>query len=176
MRADTLTRIWPTPRAARTRPWFAAAIVTTLALSIGANAAMFGIVDRLLFRPPPLLKDNPKTVHRVCVSETYRGKERAGEVSQYARYPEHQALDDVFLARSRYTARKMAVGQGDDARELRTFRRRRVRRSSRSSTRRRRSVAFTTAEDRPPVGTPVVVVGEAGFVADAVRWATRRPW
>ena len=43
----------------------------TLALGIGANAAMFGVVDRLLFRPPSYLKD-PDRVHRVYL--TRRGK------------------------------------------------------------------------------------------------------
>ena len=39
-------------RGMRLRPGFAAAVIVTLGLGIGANATMFGIVDRLLFRPP----------------------------------------------------------------------------------------------------------------------------
>lgn len=39
------------------KPGFALAVVTTLALGIGANAAKFGIVDRMLFRAPNLMKD-----------------------------------------------------------------------------------------------------------------------
>ena len=42
--------------AARTlgrQPGFASVVIVTLALGIGANATMFGVVDRLLLRPPP---------------------------------------------------------------------------------------------------------------------------
>src|SRR5690242_2452711 len=37
-------------RGLRAKPGFTAAVVLTLGLGIGANAAMFGLVDRLMFR------------------------------------------------------------------------------------------------------------------------------
>src|ERR1044071_2814008 len=43
-------------RGFRRQPGFAALVVATLGLGIGANATMFGIVDRILFRPPAYLK------------------------------------------------------------------------------------------------------------------------
>ena len=36
----------------RRAPGLAAAVIATFALGIGANATMFGIIDRLLLRPP----------------------------------------------------------------------------------------------------------------------------
>ena len=51
-------------RGLRAKPGFTAAVVITLALGIGANAAIFSIVDRLLFRPPPMLARSDLT-HRV---------------------------------------------------------------------------------------------------------------
>jgi hypothetical protein len=104
-------------RGLRSRPGFAAAVVVTLALGIGANAAMFGIVDRLLFRPPPMLRD-PDTAHRVYLYRTFRGTERAGGVSQYARYRDMATMTNSFSQEAGHTSRQLAVGVGDAAREM----------------------------------------------------------
>src|SRR5262249_62134572 len=40
-------------RALRREPGFAATVILTFALAIAANAAMFGLVDRLMLSPPP---------------------------------------------------------------------------------------------------------------------------
>lgn len=44
-------------RGFRRRPFFTAMIVATLALGVGANATMFGIIDRLLLTAPPHIAD-----------------------------------------------------------------------------------------------------------------------
>jgi predicted permease len=51
-----------TMRSLRTRPAFTATVAATLALGIGANAAMFGILDRLLFRAPPHVVEPERVV------------------------------------------------------------------------------------------------------------------
>ena len=49
-------------RSARRKPGFAAALVITLGLGIGANAAIFTVVDALLVRPLPYLNSD-RLVH-----------------------------------------------------------------------------------------------------------------
>jgi putative ABC transport system permease protein len=149
-----------TLRGLRAKPGFTAAVIVTLALGIGANAAMFGIVDRMLFRPPPMLRD-PATAHRVYIYNTARGQERANGNMGYARYRDlAAAATSSFTSMAAYTRRELAIGVGDAAREM--------------------SVAavsasffgffdappvigryFTAAEDSVPAGQPVVVLSEA---------------
>ncbi len=105
-------------RGLRAKPAFTTAIVLTLALGIGANAAMFALVDRLLFRPPPLLV-NPDAVHRVYGFQTYRGKERIGLGGQYARYVDLSKFTTSFDRTAGFTERDLEVGIGDAAREMR---------------------------------------------------------
>jgi len=49
-------------RGIRRRPAFTAMVVTTFAIGIGANATMFGILDRLLFQAPARIADPDRVV------------------------------------------------------------------------------------------------------------------
>ncbi len=106
-----------TLRGLRAKPGFTAAVVITLALGIGANAAMFGIVDRMLFRPPPMLRD-PETAHRLYFYQTSRGKENVNGGYQYARYRDLSAMTTSFSSMAGYTQRDLAIGAGDQSREM----------------------------------------------------------
>ena len=104
-------------RGLRAKPGFTAAVVTTLALGIGANAAIFGVVDRMLFRPPPMLWD-PATAHQVYVYTTYRGQELVSNPDEYARYVDLTRDTRSFSMTAGYAQRDVAIGVGDAAREM----------------------------------------------------------
>ncbi|MEP6496087.1 MAG: ABC transporter permease [bacterium] len=138
---------------------FATAVILTLALGIGANAAMFAIVDRMLFRPPPMLKD-PSTAHRVYTFATSRGKENASGNYQYARYIDLAHNTTSFSATAGYAERKMAIGVGEASRDMQV--------GAVSASFFQFFDAppvlgryFTTVEDATPTGTPVTVLSYA---------------
>src|SRR3954447_19386210 len=90
-------------RGLRANPGFTTGVVLTIALGIGANAAMFGIVDRMLFRPPPMMID-PSTVHRPYGSTIFRGKESARNIgNQYAMYRDIATWTTSFSAVAGFT-------------------------------------------------------------------------
>ncbi len=144
-------------RGLRLKPGFTLGIVITLGLGIGANATMFGIVDRLLFRPPAYLA-SPDRVHRIYMLRTYDNIERPGTNMGYRRYMDFRRMTSSFDAMSAYVDPSLAFGTGESSREEHVL-----------------GVSadywrlfdmnpalvrfFTADEDQEPAGTPVAVLG-----------------
>ncbi|HEX8942167.1 MAG TPA: ABC transporter permease [Gemmatimonadaceae bacterium] len=145
-------------RGLRMKPGFTIAVVATLGLGIGANAAMFGIVDRLLFRPPQLMKD-PGTAHRVYSYQTFRGTEHLC-CNQFARYKDIERWTTSFSSIAAYSQRDLAVGVGEAAREMHIGV---VSASFFGFFDAPAEIGryFTAAEDSTPDGTPVAVLSHA---------------
>jgi predicted permease len=103
-------------RGLRRSPGFTATAVLTLALGIGGNVAMFGIVDRLMFRPYAYLRD-PTHTHRLYFRATYRGEESWGYGDEYARYLDMRNFTTSFSELAGFSTTLTAVGSGEGARE-----------------------------------------------------------
>src|SRR6266702_2332878 len=140
-------------------PGFTLGVVLTLALGIGANVAMFSVVDRMLFRAPPLLHD-PGATHRIYLARTYRGKEQASGYRQYARYVDLSSWTTAFARTAAFTEQDLAIGVGAEAREMRVGI---VTASFFGFFDAPPALGryFTTAEDSPPNGTAVAVLAYA---------------
>ena len=85
-------------------PWFTLVLILPLALGIGVNAGLIGIVDSLLLRPPPGI-----TADRLFwVSAVERGRTRPGGVS----YPEVGDLREAGVFESVAGLRSMSFNLG----------------------------------------------------------------
>ena len=103
-------------RGLRGRPGFALAVIATLALGIGANAAMFGIVDRLMFRSLPYLRD-PASVNRVYLSYSFRGDRIKNAVLEYRRFCDLAASSSVARSAA-YSSSDLVIGTGEEAKMM----------------------------------------------------------
>ncbi len=146
-------------RGIRLKPWFAVAVILTLGLGIGANAAMFGIVDRLLFRPPAFL-NAPDRSTRFYLVRSFRGVENFGSFTGYRRYLDLREATTSFDAMTPYYVNDLAIGMGDATKEMRVA-------VSAADLWKMFDIKpvigrfFTDAEDVPPVGTRVAVLSFA---------------
>ncbi|AHG93097.1 permease (plasmid) [Gemmatirosa kalamazoonensis] len=146
-------------RTLRARPGFTLAVALTFGLGLGANAAMFEVVDRLLLRPPAFLRD-PSTVHRVYVRYRFQREEIVDRSLEYTRYLDFQRWTTRFSQSAAFAFRELALGDGADAQEMP------VAAVSASffrfyDARPTLGRFFTAREDTVPAGAPVAVLGHA---------------
>ncbi|HEX5829398.1 MAG TPA: ABC transporter permease, partial [Gemmatimonadaceae bacterium] len=105
-------------RSLRRTPGFTAAAVLVLAIGIGANATMFGVVDTLLLRPPAHV-ERPEEIVRPYLRQTVPGM--AQFTGPTIGFPDYTDLRDGvkdFAGIAAFTATEVQSGTGAEAREL----------------------------------------------------------
>jgi putative ABC transport system permease protein len=151
-------------RGLKRAPGFTITVVVTLALGIGTNAAMFGVVDRLMFRPFPYMRD-PSSVHRVYLQTTYQGKTTTSATFPYLRFLDLSRATPAVDAIAAESEWRFGVGEGAGSR---------VRIVSGVSAAffsffdavPVRGRFFTEDENRTPVGAPVAVISSAMWASE----------
>ena len=101
-------------------PGRALAVIAVMALGVGANATMFGALDRLFLRPPAHVED-PDAVRRVFVDiRRLNSPERVVQATQT--YPDYRDLTeiDVFESVAAYEFRHLTEGTGEAAQRIPT--------------------------------------------------------
>ena len=103
-------------RGLRRSPGFTAAVVVTLGLGIGANAAMFNVIDQLMLRPFAYLRD-PARVRRVYLRTPGRDRLLTNESFPYTRYLDLRQWTTSFSQYAGFFPTTVAVGTGAASRE-----------------------------------------------------------
>jgi len=147
-----------TLRGLRRDPAFAVMAIATLAVAVGANAAMFGIIDRLLLRGPAHVSA-PDQLARLYVTQTLPNSRAVTSGWQpYVLYTSARDKTSAFSAVASYAPARLRIGVGVDARfvpvtyatpDLFTL----------TGVRPALGRFYTADEDRPPIGQQVVVIG-----------------
>jgi hypothetical protein len=104
-------------RTARREPGFTAAVVLTLGLGIGANATMYGIIDRLMLRPPEHIVA-PDEVVRVHREVNFLGETRP-TVLAYPDYADMRAVGGFAAIAGFGPAQERTLGSVEGATRIR---------------------------------------------------------
>lgn len=97
-------------------PWFTAFVAITLGLGIGVNAAMYGVVDRLLLRGPEYVKDIDRLQNLYLTSQS---DGRDADTSNYFGYVTYTAMRErashMKVATFKRSPRSILFGSGENA-------------------------------------------------------------
>jgi len=98
-------------------PAFAATVVVTLALGVGANATMFGVIDRLLLQAPEHIED-PDRVVRVYVQRSFADRSITTAGITYPDFADLLAAHQLAGVAA-FGSREITMGHGADAERVR---------------------------------------------------------
>ena len=105
-------------RTLRREPVLAAGIVATFALAIGAIAAMFGLVDRLMLAPPPGVRDAQHVARVKLVFTGSDGEQSAATTTSYPAFRALAALDRAFVGVAAAKTERVTTGRGAEITEV----------------------------------------------------------
>ena len=112
------TALAGTLRDVRRHPGFASAVVLTLGLGIGANAAMFAILDRLLFQPPAHVVDADRVL-RVMVERNFIGRVNRSATIAFPDFEDLLKHTGLGGAAALTGSREATLGSGPEATRVR---------------------------------------------------------
>ena len=140
-------------------PGLAVAVIATFALGIGANATMFGVIDRLLLRPPAHVRA-PEELYRIEIRGRYQDEEYTSSAMSYPAYTDFRDHVAGFASVAAQTyPNPMSLGLGASARKISgvlvsgTY-------FSTLGVPMIAGRALVPGDDILPNGSPVVVIGE----------------
>jgi putative ABC transport system permease protein len=105
-------------RTFRREPTFVSGVVLTFALAVGVNAAMFGLVEQLMFAPPPGVEDAGRVV-RVAVDVTgFDGQSYSMSTMSYPAFRSIAGVDRAFVDAAAARTDTMTTGRGAELSEV----------------------------------------------------------
>lgn len=105
-------------RGLRLRPVWTVTAVLTLALGIGANATMLELVDRLLLRPPPRVRDPGQVVRFGLDFDGGDGRHFTMTTTSYPVFRTLEGAARSFSSLAAVSTQDMVLGAGVDARPV----------------------------------------------------------
>ncbi len=94
-------------------------VVLTFALGIGVNATMFGVVNTLMFRPPPGIANSDGIVRLYyAYPKPNGGGYAANQITGFGTYEALRDNAHAFESVAAYFANETSIGRGDNARSL----------------------------------------------------------
>src|SRR5690349_8540227 len=103
-------------RKLRSSPGFTLVAVLTLAIGIGANTVMFGIVDASLFRPPAGVSDASRLMRVELALKAPNGPSQMTGVLAYPDFVNVRDRATGFAHTAAFARTSLQIGRGDEAR------------------------------------------------------------